>query len=146
VTLKEILSKGIISYIGVRVRDVSQRFSHEAKAGEVAFLTLDILIPIWAGGVIIEEVKVAWGSTCSGHDLLELLLLVVVPESVLLFVVALVVRVILVGVVVLVGGVELLPLGAVGDDVGGVTPLEAATSWYPPLLAELEKGLELPHQ
>jgi hypothetical protein len=30
------------------------------------------------------------------------------------------------GVVILVGGVELLPLGAVGDEVGGVTALKAA--------------------
>jgi type IV secretory pathway TrbL component len=52
-----------------------------------------------------------------GHHLLELLLLI--PEAVLLLVVALAV-VILLGVVVLVGGgVELLPLGAVGDEVGG---------------------------
>jgi hypothetical protein len=52
-------------------------------------------------------------STSSGHDLLELLLVVahaiVVP----------------LGVVILVGGVELLPLGAIDDEVGGVTALEA---------------------
>jgi hypothetical protein len=45
---------------------------------------------------------------------------------VVLLVVTLVAGVILVGVVILVGGVELLPLGAVGDEVGGVTSLEAA--------------------
>jgi hypothetical protein len=45
---------------------------------------------------------------------------------VLFLVVALVARVVLVGVVILVGEVELLPLGAVGDDVGGVTALEVA--------------------
>jgi hypothetical protein len=45
---------------------------------------------------------------------------------VLLLVVALVARVVPVGVVILVGGVELLPLGAVGDKVGGVATLEAA--------------------
>jgi hypothetical protein len=44
---------------------------------------------------------------------------------VVLLVVTLVAGVILVGVVILVGGVELLPLGAVGDEVG-VTSLEAA--------------------
>jgi hypothetical protein len=54
-----------------------------------------------------------------GHHPLELLLLI--PEVVLFLVVALVVGVPL-GVVVLVGGgVELLSLGAVGDEVGGVT-------------------------
>jgi hypothetical protein len=34
-------------------------------------------------------------------------------------------------IVVLIGGVELLPLGAVGDEVGGVTTLEAALSSSP---------------
>jgi hypothetical protein len=48
-----------------------------------------------------------------GHDLLKLLLLVL--EVVLLLVVALIASVIPVGVVALVGGVELLPLGAVDD-------------------------------
>jgi hypothetical protein len=52
-----------------------------------------------------------------GHDFLELLLLVVV---------AIVARVVPIGVVVLVGGVKLLPLEVVGDEVGGVTALEAA--------------------
>jgi hypothetical protein len=46
-------------------------------------------------------------------------------EAVLL-VVALVARVILVGVVILVGGVKLLPLGAIGDEVSGVAALESA--------------------
>jgi hypothetical protein len=45
---------------------------------------------------------------------------------VLLLIIALAI-VIPVGVVVLVGGVELLPLGAVGDEVGGVAALEAAS-------------------
>jgi hypothetical protein len=45
---------------------------------------------------------------------------------VLLLVVALVARVISVGVVILVGGVKLLPLGAVNDEVGGVAALKAA--------------------
>jgi hypothetical protein len=33
----------IITYIGVGVRDVSQRLAHEAKVGEVALLALDLL-------------------------------------------------------------------------------------------------------
>jgi hypothetical protein len=57
------------------------------------------------------------------HDLLELLLLLV-PEAVLLLVVTLVAGVVLVDVVVLVGGVKLLPLGTVGDEVGGVAELK----------------------
>jgi hypothetical protein len=62
-----------------------------------------------------------------GDHLLELLLLLV-PEVVLLLIVTLVARVVPVGVVVLVGGgVELLPLGVVGDEVCGVTALEAAS-------------------
>jgi hypothetical protein len=44
---------------------------------------------------------------------------------VLLLVIALVVGVIPIGVVVLVGGVELLPLGIVSDEVGGVAALES---------------------
>jgi hypothetical protein len=82
-------------------------------------LALDLLIIFMARGVITGEVKVAQGSTRSGHDLLELLL---VPKAVFL-VVALAV-VIPVVVVILVGLGELLPLGAVGDEVGGVTALE----------------------
>jgi hypothetical protein len=50
------------------------------------------------------------------------------------------------GVVVLVGGVDLLLLGAVGDEVGGVTALEATPRLSPPLLAELVQGVELPRQ
>jgi hypothetical protein len=60
-----------------------------------------------------------------GHHLLEPLLLVV-SEAVLLLALALVVGVIPVVVVVHVGGVELLPLGVVGDEAGGVTTLKAA--------------------
>jgi hypothetical protein len=46
---------------------------------------------------------------------------------VLLLALALVTRIVPVIIVVLVGGrVELLPLGIVGDEVGGVTALEAA--------------------
>jgi hypothetical protein len=52
-------------------------------------------------------------------------LLLLVPEAVLLLIVTLVV-VVPVGVVVLVGRVELLPLLAVGDEVGGIVALEAA--------------------
>jgi hypothetical protein len=59
------------------------------------------------------------------HDLLELLLLLLVPEAVLLPVIALIAGVVLVGVVVLVRVVELLPLWAVDDEVG-VTTLEIA--------------------
>jgi hypothetical protein len=65
---------------------------------------------------------------------LELLLLI--RKTVLLLIVTLAVLVSL-GVVILVGGgVEFLPLGAVGDEVGGVTALEAALRRSPPLLAE----------
>jgi hypothetical protein len=92
-------------------------------------------------------VKVADGSTRSRHHLLELLLLLLfVLEAVLLLVIALAVVVPL-GVVVLVrGAVELLPLRAVGDEVGGVGALEVAPRRSPPLLAELVQGKELSHQ
>jgi hypothetical protein len=41
------------------------------------------------------------------------------------------------GVVILIGGggVELLPLGIVGDEVGGDAALETAPRRYPPILA-----------
>jgi hypothetical protein len=61
-----------------------------------------------------------------GHHLLELLVLLLVPEAVFLLALTLVAGVIPIVVVLLVGGVELLPLGAVGDEVGGVTALKAA--------------------
>jgi hypothetical protein len=122
---------------------VSRRLAHEAKAGEVALPTLDLLILLCVGRVITREVEVTEGTTCSGHNLLELLLLV--PKIVLLLVIALAV-VISLGVVVLVGGVELLSLGSVGDEVGGVTALEAAPRRSPPLLAELVQGAELSRQ
>jgi hypothetical protein len=85
------------------------------------------------------EVEVAQGCTCTRHDLLELLL-VVVSEAILLLVVALIAEIVPVGVVIIVGGLKLLPLRAVGDKVGGVTALEAALGWSPPLLAELCKA------
>jgi hypothetical protein len=62
---------------------------------------------------------------------------------VLFLVITLVAGVVLVGVVVLVEGVELLPLGVVGDEVGVVTTLEATPKLSPPLLAEFMQGAEL---
>jgi hypothetical protein len=116
---------------------VSRRLAHEAKAGEVTHLALGSLILLEAKGVVAGEVKVAKGGTRSGYHLLEfLLLLLLVPEAVLLLALALVAIVILVVVVVLFGGVKLLPLGAVGDEVGGVIALEADPKRPPPLLAE----------
>jgi hypothetical protein len=78
---------------------------------------------------------VAEGGTRSGHHLLKLLLLLV-PEAVLLLALALVAGVVPVDVVVLIGEVELLPPRAVGDEVGGVTALEAAPRRPPSLLTE----------
>jgi hypothetical protein len=127
----------IITYIGVRVRDVSWRLIHEAKAGEVTRVALGLLILLWARGVIAREVEVTEGSTRSGHHLLELLLLV--PKAVLLalaLVAGVVLVVVVIVVVVLVRGVKLLPLGAVSDKVGGVATLKAAPRWSPPLLVE----------
>jgi hypothetical protein len=121
---------------------VSRSFAHETKAGEVTCLALGPLILLLAGGVIAGEVEVAEGCTCSGHHLLELLLLLV-PKAVLPLVIVLAVVVPL-GVVILVGGgVELLPLGAVGDEVGGVAALEAAPRRSPPLLVEPMHSSEL---
>jgi hypothetical protein len=89
-----------------------------------------------AGGVIAVEVKVTEGSTRSRHHLYELLFLLI-AEAILFLIVVLVVVVSL-GVVVFVGGgVEFLPLGAFGDEVGGVIALEAAPRRSPPLLTEL---------
>jgi hypothetical protein len=123
---------------------VSRRLAHEAKAGKVALLVLDLLILLWARGVIIGEVEVAQGSTRSRHDLLELLLLFV-PEVVHLLIVTLAAEVIPVDVVVLVGGVELLLLGLVDDDVDGVVALEVTPRWSPPFLVKPLQGLELHH-
>jgi hypothetical protein len=61
-----------------------------------------------------------------GHDLLELLLVVVVFKVVLLLVVILVAGVVLVGIVILVGGVKLLPLAAIGDEVSVAAALKGA--------------------
>jgi hypothetical protein len=64
---------------------------------------------------ITGEVNVTESSTHSGHDLLKLLLLLVITLTV----------VVPLAVVILVGGgVELLPLGEVSDEVGGVTALK----------------------
>jgi hypothetical protein len=113
----------IITYI--RVRDMSWRFAYETKVGEVISFALGLLIFLWAGGVITEEIEIVEGSTRSVYHLLKLLLLVV-PETVLLLTLALVAGVVLIVVVVLIGGVDLLPLRAVGDEVGGVIALEEA--------------------
>jgi hypothetical protein len=114
---------------------VPRRLGYDAKAGEVVRLALVPLILLGARGVIAGEVEVAEGGTHSGHHLLKLLLLLV-PKAVLLVALALVAGVILIVIVILVGGVELLPLGAIGDEVGGVAALEAAPRRPPPLLAE----------
>jgi hypothetical protein len=124
---------------------VPRRLAHEAKANEVIHLALGPLILLGAGGVIVGEVEVTEGCTCSGHHLLELFLLLV-PESVLLLALALVTGVVLVVIVILVGGVKLLPLGAVGDEVGGVTVFKATPRRPPPLLAESVQRAELPRQ
>jgi hypothetical protein len=82
-----------------------------------------------------------------GHHLIELLLLLLLllPEVILL-VIALIV-VIPLGLVILVeGGVELLPLGAVGDEVGGVVALDAAPRRSPPLLVKHVQSVELSRQ
>jgi hypothetical protein len=128
------------------VRDVPRRLAHEAKAGEVACLALGPLILLRAGGVVAGEVEVTEGSTCSGHHLLKLLLLLLVPKAALLLVIVFVTGVVPVVVLVLIGGVKLLPLGALGDEVGGVTALEAAPRRPPPLLAEPMQSLELSRQ
>jgi hypothetical protein len=118
---------------------VPRRLTHEAKTGDVARVALGPPILLEAGGVVTGEVEVTEGGTRSGHHILKLLLLFI-PEVVLLLTLALVARLVL--VVVLIGGVKLLPLGAVGDEVGGVTALEAAPM-RPPLLAEPVQRSEL---
>jgi hypothetical protein len=72
-----------------------------------------------------------------GHDLLDVLLLLV-PEVILLLVVILVVVVVLIGVVIL------LLLGAVVDEVGGVTALKTASGVSSPLLLKLVHRLKFP--
>jgi hypothetical protein len=133
---RKALKGWVITYIGVRVKDVSRRLAHEAKAGEVAYLALGPLILLWARGIVAGEVKFAEGSTRLGHHLLEFLLLFLIPEAILLLALALVAGVILIVVVVLIGGVELLPLRAVSDEVGSVAALKAAPWCSPPLLVE----------
>jgi hypothetical protein len=135
----------IITYIRVKVTDVSWRLAHEAKAGEVTWLALDLLILLWAGGVINGEVKVTEGSTRSRHHLLKLLLLLV-SEAVLLLALTLVIGIVTVVVVVLTRGVKLLSLGAVGDEVSGVAALKSAPRWSPPLLVKLVQCTELSRQ
>jgi hypothetical protein len=132
---RKTLGGWIITYIIVGARDVSWRLTYEAKASKVICLALGLLILLWARAVVAGKVEVAEGSTRSGHHLLKLLLLVV-PEAVLLLALTFVAGVILVVVVILVGGVELLLLEAVSDEVCGVTALKAAPRWSPPLLAE----------
>jgi hypothetical protein len=104
------------------------------------------LILLEAGGVVAGEVEVAEDGTRSGHHLLKLLLVLLVPEAVLLLTLTLVTGVVPVVVVVLIGGVELLPLEAVGDEVGGVTALKAAPRRSPPLLAKPVQSSKLSHQ
>jgi hypothetical protein len=130
---RKTLGGWVITYIGARVRDVPRWLTLEAKAGEVVRLALGPLIILGAGGVVTGEVEVAEGGTRSEHHLLELLLLRV-PKAVLLLALALIAGVVPVVAVVLVRGVELLPLGAVGDEVGGVTALEAARRRLLPLI------------
>jgi hypothetical protein len=65
---------------------------------------------------------------------------------VLLLALAFVAGVVSIVVVVFEGGVELLPLGAVDNEVGGVAALEAAPSVIRPLLEELVQGTELSHR
>jgi hypothetical protein len=123
---------------------VPRRLANEAKADEVVCLALGPLILLRAGGVVAGEVEVTEGGTRSGHHLQKLLLLI--PKAVLLLALALVARVVPVVVIVLVGGIELLPLGSVGDEVGGVTALETAPRRPPPLLAQFVQRAKLPHQ
>jgi hypothetical protein len=132
---RKTLGRWVITYIGVEVEDVPRRLAHEAKAGEVARLALGPLILLGARGVITGEVEIAEGYTRSGHHLLKLLLLLI-PEAVLILIIAL-------AVVVLIGGGKLLPLGAVGDEVGGVTTLEEAPRRSPPLLVKPVQSSEL---
>jgi hypothetical protein len=138
---RKTLRRWVITYIGVGVKDVPWRLAHEAKAGEVTYLALGLLILLWAGEVEVDE-----GYTRSRHHLLELLILLLIPEVVLLLAPVLIAGVIPVIVVVLVGGVKLLPLRGVGNEVGGVTTLKAAARRPPTLLAKPVKNLKLSRQ
>jgi hypothetical protein len=104
------------------------------------------LILLGAGGVIAGEVEVAEGGSLSGHHLLEPLLLLLVSEAVRLLALDLVAGVVPIVVVAFVGGVELLPLGTIDDEVGGVVALKAAPRRHPPLLAKSVQHAELPRQ
>jgi hypothetical protein len=108
-------------------------------------LTLILCLSSLMDPTTAHMILVVEGCTRSGHHLLELLLLFV-PEAVLLVVIALIAGVVPVVVVVLAGVVKLLPLGAVSDEVSGVTTLEAAPRRPPPLLAEPVQGSELSRQ
>jgi hypothetical protein len=142
----------IITYIRVEIRVVPRRSSlgHEAQPGEVAFLLLvvDLLILLWTWWVFTWEVKVSQGCTCSGYDLLDvLLLLLLISEAILLLIAVLVV--ILIVVVVLIGAVMLLPLGAVSNAVGGVAALKATSGVSgvsSPLLPKLVHRLKFPYK
>jgi hypothetical protein len=65
---------------------------------------------------------------------------------VLLLVIVLAVVISLDVVILVGGGIELLPLGAVSDEVSGVAALEVAPRRSPPLPAELVQGAELSRQ
>jgi hypothetical protein len=143
-TLKERLSEDRSSLTSESESEIFLEDLPMRQRGEISLLALDLLILLWAGGVITWEVEVAQDSTRSGHDLLELLILLLISEVILL-VVTLVAGVVLIVVVVLVGGVELLPLGPVNDEVSGVAALKVAHRWSPPLLVELVQCSELPH-
>jgi hypothetical protein len=68
------------------------------------------------------------------------------PEAILLLVVTLVVVISLDVVILVGGGIRLLPFGAVDDEVGGVAALEAAPRRSPPLLVEPVQSSELSRQ
>jgi hypothetical protein len=80
---------------------------------------------IFSSSSELEEFSLEKSKSHSRHDLLELLLIIIIFEEVLLLVVALIARVVLSGAVILVGGVELVSLGAIGNEVSGVATLEA---------------------
>jgi hypothetical protein len=67
------------------------------------------------------------------------------PKWFFFLVITLVAGVIPIGIVVLIGGVKLLPLRAISDEVSGVITLKAAPE-RSPLLAKLVQGTELPRR